>query len=129
MKLLLDSHILVWMAAMTARLPEEARLLIEEPANNIFFSSVSIWELTVKHTIDKDDIPVHPSVLYRALIENDLKEIQVTGMHGLGVGSLPMIHKDPFDRLLVAQCISEGMILLTSDKMLARYDAPIRLVR
>jgi PIN domain nuclease of toxin-antitoxin system len=129
MRFLLDSHILVWMAAMTARLPRQARDLLEDPENTLFFSAVSIWELTVKHAIDKDGIPMHPSVLYRSLIDNGITEVPITSLHGLAVGALPMIHKDPFDRLLLAQCRQEGMTLLTADRVLASYDAPIRLVR
>lgn len=129
MKLLLDSHILVWLAAMSTKLPAQARLLIEDTDNSLFFSAASIWELSVKHALGRDDIPVHPRVLYRALLDNGFKELPVTSEHAFALEALPPIHKDPFDRILIAQALSEGMLLLTSDETIARYKGPIRLAR
>jgi PIN domain nuclease of toxin-antitoxin system len=129
MKILIDSHLLVWLSAATAKLPLDARKLIEDKEHRLFFSSASIWELTVKHSLGKNDIPVHPRVLHAALIENGFEELPVTSAHALSVGALPPVHKDPFDRILVAQSIAEGMLLLTSDEILAQYDAPVRFVR
>jgi PIN domain nuclease of toxin-antitoxin system len=128
MKILVDTHMLVWLAAATARLPLAAREIIEDPDNEIFFSSASIWELTIKHSLGKGEIPVHPRVLHTALAAHDFQEIAITSLHGLAAGSLPPIHKDPFDRIMIAQSIAEDCILITSDRMLARYDAPVRLL-
>lgn len=128
MRVLVDTHMLVWLSAATERLPGRARAIIEDPANEIFFSAASIWELTVKHALGKAEIPIHPRILYNALAENDFPEIAMTSLHGLTAGSLPPIHKDPFDRMLIAQSMIEGCLLLTSDKMLARYDAPVQLI-
>ncbi|MEV4607898.1 type II toxin-antitoxin system VapC family toxin [Neorhizobium sp. LMR1-1-1.1] len=129
MKLLLDSHILVWLAAMSTKLPAQARLLIEDTDNSLFFSAASIWELSVKHALGRDDIPVHPRVLYRALLDNGFQELPITSEHAFALEALPPIHKDPFDRILIAQALSEGMLLLTSDETIARYKGPIRLAR
>jgi PIN domain nuclease of toxin-antitoxin system len=129
MRLLLDSHLLVWFAAMTAKLPSQARPLIEDIGNTLFFSSASIWELTVKHALGREDIPIHPRVLHRGLLDNSFQELPISSSHAFGVAALPPIHKDPFDRILIAQAISEDMTLLTSDETIARYNGPIRLAR
>lgn len=129
MKILLDSHLLVWLAAATAKLPPAARLFIEDAQNTLFFSSASVWELMVKHSLGKNDIPVHPRVLHRALLDNNFTELPITSAHAFIVEALPPLHKDPFDRILIAQAMSEGMLLLTSDETIAQYNGPIRLVR
>jgi len=128
MKILLDSHLLVWLAAATAKLSPAARVFIEDTQNTLFFSSASIWELMVKYALGRDDIPVHPRVLHRALLDNGFTELAMTSMHAFNVEHLPPIHKDPFDRILIAQSLSEGMILLTSDETIAQYNGPIQLV-
>jgi len=128
MKILLDSHLLVWLAAATAKLSPAARVFIEDTQNTLFFSSASIWELMVKYALGRDDIPVHPRVLHRALLDNGFTELVITSDHTFNVEHLPPIHKDPFDRILIAQSLSEGMILLTSDETIAQYNGPIQLV-
>lgn len=129
MKLLLDSHLLVWLAAMTAKLPDQARTFIEDSENELFFSSASTWELSVKHALGRNEIPVHPRVLHRALLDNNFQELPVTSAHAFALEALPPLHKDPFDRILIAQATNEGMLLLTADETVAQYDGPIRLVR
>ncbi|MCY1664913.1 type II toxin-antitoxin system VapC family toxin [Rhizobium sp. SL86] len=128
MKVLLDSHILVWSAAQTNKLSAQTRAFLEDPDNVLFFSSASLWELSVKHALGKGDIPVHPRILYQALQEQDFYELPLTSQHTFVLETLPPIHKDPFDRILIAQATSEDMLLLTSDATIARYDGPIRLV-
>lgn len=128
MRLLLDSHLLVWMAAQSWKLPAIARQMIEDPENQIFFSSASVWELTIKHDLGKTAIPLHPGILYEALLANDYTELPVSALHALALSSLPPIHKDPFDRILIAQSAHEGMTLLTADRTVAQYGGSIRLV-
>ncbi len=129
MKILLDSHLLVWLVGASDRLPSSAREIIEAPDNEIFFSSASIWELSIKYASGKIGLKLPPRMLYRVLVESDFKELAVTALHALDVDSLQPIHKDPFDRILIAQSMSEGMLLLTSDETIAMYNGPIRLVR
>lgn len=129
MRILLDSHLLVWLVGASDRLPSAARDLIETPDNDIFFSSASIWELSIKYGSGKIGLELPPRMLHRVLIESDFKELAVTASHALEVDSLQQIHKDPFDRILIAQAMSEGMLLLTSDEAIAQYNGPIRLVR
>jgi len=129
MRILLDSHLLVWLVGASDRLPPEARTIIENADNDIFFSSASIWELSIKYSSGKIGLELPPRMLHRVLIESDFKELAVTASHALEVDTLQPIHKDPFDRILIAQAMWEGMLLLTSDETIAQYNAPIRLVR
>ena len=92
------------------------------------FSAASIWEITIKGSLGRDDFRVEPRVLVRGLLENGYTELPVTSEHAVNVDLLPSIHKDPFDRILIAQALVEGIPLLTADAQLARYGAPIRKV-
>jgi PIN domain nuclease of toxin-antitoxin system len=128
MKLLLDTHVLVWAAHSPQRLSKHARTMLSDSANELVFSAASIWELTIKYGLNPTQFQAHPRVLRRGLIENDYVELPVTGEHALAVSSLPALHKDPFDRLLIAQATVEGILLLTSDAEVARYPGPIRKI-
>lgn len=128
MHLLLDTHVLLWAAGMPDRLPEQAAGLIEDPGNHLLFSAASLWEITIKRGLGRTDFRVEPEILRRGLVENGYEELAITGTHAMAVGYLPDLHKDPFDRVLVAQAESEGALLLTADEMVARYPGPIRKV-
>ena len=128
MRLLLDTHLLLWAASEPERLPREARDLIEQDGVSLMFSAASLWEITIKSGLGRADFRVDASVLRRGLHENGWEELPVTGAHAVAVGRLPDFHKDPFDRLLVAQAAAEGIVLLTSDPVVARYPGPVRLV-
>jgi PIN domain nuclease of toxin-antitoxin system len=127
MRLLLDTHLLMWGASEPERLSSHAAALIEDADNRLLFSAASIWEMAIK-AARRADFPVEPGVLRRNLIDNGYEELPVIGAHALALAGLPSLHKDPFDRMLVAQAMVEGATLLTSDAMLARYPGPIRLV-
>lgn len=126
MKLLLDTQLLLWAAAQPERLSSRARKLIEHPDNELLFSAASLWEITIKNTLGRDDFRVEPRVLRRGLLDNGYIELPVTSEHAVNVDTLPPLHKDPFDRLLVAQALVEGITLLTADAQLARYRGPVR---
>ena len=126
MKLLLDTHLLLWAAGMPERLPAQARLLIERPETELIVSAASLWEVAIKSGLGRTDFSVDPRVLRRGLLENGYAELDVTGAHATAVDLLPPIHKDPFDRILVAQAQIEGFTLLTTDEIVARYPGPIR---
>ncbi|MCL1962270.1 MAG: type II toxin-antitoxin system VapC family toxin [Desulfovibrionaceae bacterium] len=128
MKLLLDTHLLLWAAGAPKRLSAAARKLIESADNRLFFSVASIWEIVIKRALDRADFQVDALLLRRGLLDNGYAELAVTGEHALAVESLPPIHKDPFDRLLVAQAAIEGMTLLTTDANVVRYAGPVRKV-
>jgi len=127
-KFLLDTHVVIWAAINPSRIPTLSRELIFNPLNNIFFSTVNIWEATIKYGLGKKVFPVEPHTLRRGLLEHNYAEIAITSAHALAVGALPPIHRDPFDRILIAQAITEGITLLTADAVVAKYPGPIRQI-
>ena len=128
MKLLLDTHLLIWAAIGSDRLSAKARKSIEDPINELYFSAASLWEIAIKNGLGRADFQVDARVLRRALLDNGYQELPITGAHTVAVESLPPIHRDPFDRILVAQATAEGITLLTSDVLVAKYPGPIRKV-
>jgi len=127
-KLLLDTHLLLWAAGEPDRLPASARAMLDDPRNEPLFSAASLWEIAIKRGLGRGDFQVDPRLLYRGLLDNGYAEVPVTGRHGVALDGLPPLHKDPFDRILVAQAIEEGIVLLTGDPMVAQYPGPIRQV-
>jgi PIN domain nuclease of toxin-antitoxin system len=125
---LLDTHLLLWAAGPIERLSSDARLLIDDPDNELVFSTASIWEVAVKYGRGRDDFQADPRLLRRGLLDNLYRELSITGEHAVAVTSLPPLHRDPFDRMLVAQSLVEGIMLLTTDPLVAQYPAPIRRV-
>jgi PIN domain nuclease of toxin-antitoxin system len=128
MKLLLDTHVLLWAAGQPERLPRAARVLLDDPHNEPMFSSASLWEIAIKSELGRDDFQVDARLLRRGLLDNGYGELPVSSEHAVAIDGLPPIHKDPFDRLLVAQSMVEGIALLTSDPRVAQYPAPVRKV-
>jgi PIN domain nuclease of toxin-antitoxin system len=128
MKLLLDTHLLLWAAGQPERLPRAARALLDDPHNEPMFSSASLWEIAIKSGLGQDDFQVDARLLRRGLLDNAYVELPVTSEHVVAIDGLPPIHKDPFDRLLIAQSMVEGITLLTTDPLVARYPAPVRKV-
>ena len=128
MKLLLDTQLLLWAAGDPAHLSAVARALIEAPENELYFSAANLWEITIKSSIGRSDFHVDARILRRGLLDNGYGEIPITSEHAVTIDLLPPIHKDPFDRILVAQAMVEGITLLTTDTSLAQYPGPIRPV-
>lgn len=128
MKLLLDTHLLLWAAGQPERLSKQARRLLSDPANELLFSAASLWEIAIKRNLGRADFKVEPRLLRRGLLDNGYRELAITSAHVLELDALPAHHKDPFDRILVAQALSEGITLLTVDPMVAKYPGPIQKV-
>ena len=128
MRLLLDTHLLLWAAASSKRLPPEAREILEDGANAAYFSAASIWEIAIKSSIARKDFRIDLDALRSALPKMQLVELPITASHAAGVTRLPPIHRDPFDRLLVAQSMAEPLTLLTNDALLAEYGDCVRVV-
>ncbi|GAC1411637.1 MAG: type II toxin-antitoxin system VapC family toxin [Burkholderiaceae bacterium] len=128
MKLLLDTHVLLWAAGAPERLSQTARSILQNPENQPMFSAVSLWEITIKHGLGRTDFKVNARVLRRNLIDNGYEELPITSAHAVAVDSLPPIHKDPFDRLLVAQATVEGIVFLSADTIVAQYPGPVQAV-
>ncbi|MBV7537468.1 type II toxin-antitoxin system VapC family toxin [Duganella sp. sic0402] len=128
MKLLLDTHLLLWAAGQPERLSPAAHLLLDDPNNELLFSAASLWEITIKHGLGRSDFQVDPRLLRRGLLDNGYAELPITSEHTVAVDTLASLHKDPFDRILVAQAIVEGISLITSDPLVAQYPGPVRYV-
>ncbi|MCL1890054.1 MAG: type II toxin-antitoxin system VapC family toxin [Desulfovibrionaceae bacterium] len=123
MKLLLDTHMLLWAAAGT--LPQDAEKMVIDGENTLYFSPASIWEIGIKKSLGRSGFKIDPEVFRRGLLDNQYQELPITSLHALVVNELPQIHKDPFDRMLLAQAKAEGISLLTSDKAMRGYSGPV----
>ena len=128
MKLLLDTHLLLWAADGSIRLPAQVRALLDDERNEPVFSAASMWEIAIKSGLGRQDFQVNPRLLRRGLLDNGYRELPITSEHVVAIDGLPPIHKDPFDRLLVAQSIIEGITLLTVDPLVGEYPAPVQMV-
>lgn len=128
MKLLLDTHVLLWAAGQPERLSKQARALLDDPNNEPIFSAASLWEIAIKKALNRADFRVDSRALRHGLLNNGYAELPVGGDHAVAVDALPPIHKDPFDRILVAQAIVEGVTLLTADAIVAQYPGPLRKI-
>lgn len=120
MNYLLDTHILLWLIQNHSNLSKTAKDIIISPHNNILFSAVNIWEVSIKY--QKGGEFLKPTVFYQALLERNYQELTVNAHHALAVKDLPLIHKDPFDRMLIAQAKTENLILMTVDEKIKQYD-------
>jgi PIN domain nuclease of toxin-antitoxin system len=128
LNLLLDTHILLWAAGQPEKLSPSARALLLDPAHELHFSPVSLWEVSIKRTLGRTDFQADPRRLWRMLLANGYRELPVTSEHTVAVDGLPPLHKDPFDRLLLAQSSVEGFELVTADNALTAYGDGIRQV-
>jgi len=127
-KLLVDTHLLLWAADQPNRLSPAARAVLGNPAHQLLFSAASLWEVALKRGLGRTDFRTDARVLRRGLLDNGYRELPIVGEHAVTIDNLPPIHKDPFDRILVAQSITEGITLLTADPVVARYPGPVRRV-
>ncbi len=128
MRLLVDTHLLLWAAAKSRRLSKEARRLLEDPANEVFFSAASLWEIAIKTVLRTAGFKVDVALLRSALAQMEFAEIPVTAAHAERLAGLPAVHRDPFDRMLVAQSLAEPLVLLTNDRALADYAESVMVV-
>jgi PIN domain nuclease of toxin-antitoxin system len=121
-RLLLDSHVLVWWLEDPQRIAKPLREAIREPANDVLFSAASVWELSIKSALNRLRLPPHFVTL---LHQDGLDDLEISTAHALATTSLPPIHGDPFDRMLIAQTLVEGLVLATADRTIMRYDVPV----
>ena len=128
MKYLVDTHLLLWAAGETRKLSRTAKRLLDDDSAQLWFSAASIWEVAIKNGLGRKDFRAEPRHLRRGLIDNGWNELVVTSEPAAAVMDLPALHKDPFDRMLVAQTQIEGLTLLTSDEAIADYPGRIRVV-
>lgn len=128
MNYLIDTHLLLWAGFQSDRLPAAARAILEDPQQQPWFSAASIWEVSIKRALNRPDFRVDPGALRAGLLANDYRELPIESRHCLALSALPPLHADPFDRLLLSQAITEGLILLTADAALAAYGGPVEKV-
>ena len=128
MNLLLDTHILLWVAGQPDRLSEECREMLLNPANTLIFSAASLWEITIKTGIGRSDFNVDPIRLRKMLLLNTYRELPISSEHATALIALPLLHKDPFDRMLITQARIEGLLLITSDAKVSAYGEGIQQV-
>ena len=128
MKFFLDTHLLLWTAGKPERVSAKPRKLTNEPTNGLFFSAASLWEIAIKHGLGRTDFKVDARLLRRGLLDNGYNELPIGSEHAVAIDSLPPLHKDPFDRMLIAQATVEGILLLTADALLAQYPGPVQKV-
>lgn len=127
MKLLLDTHLLLWSA--TGQLPRQAARLLDDPSHELYFSAASLWEVAIKSGIGRKDFEFDVQLLRRGLVDAGYTEVAVTASHAAALAGLPAIHKDPFDRMLLAQAAFEGLELVTNDDVLGKYEGfPVRVI-
>jgi PIN domain nuclease of toxin-antitoxin system len=127
-KLLLDTHLLLWAAGAPVRLSKEIRALLDNPENEPMFSAASLWEVAIKRSLGRADFTVDARLLRRGLLDNGYTELPIISDHVVATESLPQLHKDPFDRVLIAQATVEGITLLTIDTLVSQYPGPIRMM-
>jgi PIN domain nuclease of toxin-antitoxin system len=129
MRVLLDTHVLLWALAEPNRLAREVRETIEQGASEVLFSAASIWEIAIKSRLGRADFPVKPDQIARSALEAGFHELPVNAGAAARVADLPLLHRDPFDRLLVAQAMLEPAVLYTADPRLPPYSELIRRIR
>jgi PIN domain nuclease of toxin-antitoxin system len=127
-RLLLDTHLLLWAAFVPERLPDAAAALVEDAGNALVFSAASVWEVAIKAALGRPDFTVDAGLFRRGLVDNGYEELPITAAHAAAVAGLPPLHRDPFDRMLVAQALVEGLGLLTADARLGGYPGAVRVV-
>ena len=128
MKVLLDTHILLWAASSPQHLSKAALAILKARENTLLFSAASVWEVVIKNGLGRADFHVDAQHLRQGLLLHGYQELAITGEHALAVRALPSLHKDPFDRILLAQAQIEGLTFLTVDRDLAAYGPPCKLV-
>jgi PIN domain nuclease of toxin-antitoxin system len=128
MRFLLDTHLVLWTFFEPKRLSVQARSVLEARESELVYSTVSLWEIGIKRGLKKKGFQVDPRVLRRTMLDDGYEELPILGQHAVEVDILPPIHKDPFDRILIAQAMVEGITLLTADPVIAKYPGPIRKV-
>jgi PIN domain nuclease of toxin-antitoxin system len=129
MRLLLDTHLLLWALAEPERLDATTRAALEDPDNEVLFSAASLWEIAIKAKLGRPDFTFVPQQILQAALETGFAELPVRSTAAVLVADLPLHHRDPFDRLLVAQAISEPVRLYTADPLLPPYSELVTLVR
>lgn len=125
MNLLLDTHVALWAITDSPKLPPKAMELIASPRTNVWISAASIWEIAIKHSLGRGDMPLSGQDALRYFLDSGYRLLAIEAQHAVAVEELPARHNDPFDRILVAQALVEPMRLMTHDARVALYSDTI----
>ena len=125
-RLLPDTQMLLWAAGDPGRLSHSAADMLEDGSNQVYFSLVSLWETSIKFSLGRSDFTMPPRILRDSLLRFGFLELPIMSEHVIAVSQFPNIHRDPFDRLLVAQAKVEGLMLMTTDKKMAQYGPHVK---
>ena len=125
MKYLLDTHIILWAGFDVKRLSRKAKSILENPENALYFSPVSLWEISIKHEKHPEQMAITSERVWEIAVKMGLIELPVRSRHGVDIANLPDIHNDPFDRMLITQAHSDGLYLLSHDDKVIAYGAPV----
>ncbi len=128
MRYLADTHVLLWATVSQAKLSERARALLLDTDNEVYFSAICVWEVALKRSLQRPDFDVDPGQFLSALLAAGFMELPVLSRHAVRLMELPWHHRDPFDRMLVAQAMSEPLTVLTNDAMIAQYPVQVEMV-
>jgi PIN domain nuclease of toxin-antitoxin system len=128
MTLLLDTHVLLWVLMAPQRLNPGLHAVLTQPATRVWFSAASVWEIAIKRALGRPEFAFEPHTVAQAALDTDLEPLPVRHDHAARVRHLPPLHADPFDRMLLAQAQCEGAQLVTADRTLMNYPAPLRWI-
>jgi PIN domain nuclease of toxin-antitoxin system len=128
MRILLDTHLVLWAVTADPQLGAAAKKKLLDPDNQIYVSAATIWEVAIKHRKHPQVMPIGPDVLADACVDSGFSWLDINPQHARAVAKLPLLHADPFDRMLVAQAMQEPMALLTRDRQIAAYSELVQLV-
>lgn len=126
MAYLLDTHTLLWFVAGDKQLPESSKEIIKNVNESCFLSATSLWEITIKHQLKKLELGISLEELFEFVERNQIEIIPINSLHLLQLSKLPFYHHDPFDRMIIAQAISENLKLISKDSIFKKY--PVNLV-
>ena len=129
MKLLVDTQLLIWVTLKPEKLSSVVQAQFDDANNQLWFSVTSLWEVAIKRGRNHANFTIEAGALRESLFDAGFQELPIQSNHIFSLTGLPHIHKDPFDRLILAQAIAENMVLLTTDHVLASYPGPIKLIK
>ena len=125
MKYLLDTHIILWSGFDVKRLSRKAKSILENPENTLYFSPISLWEISIKHEKHPEQMAITSERVREIAIKMGFIELPVRSRHGVDIAKLPDIHNDPFDRMLITQARSDGLYLISHDDKVIAYGEPV----
>lgn len=128
MRLLLDTQVALWALTDSPRLPVIVREMILDASNEVVVSAATVWEIAIKHALARGNMPISGAEARQLFGEAGFRELPISGVHAAATEKLPPLHADPFDRILVAQSITEPLRLITHDRLLPRYSDTVQYV-